>query len=629
MKINLKISSRLLILITLQLLFVAILLVSYFLTVSNLEKTDKKRERITEEMNNVMVFTLKIKDYQNGLTDFTGLESAYKNLAGQTSIHTGDRLNEIWGDLKKIEDIARQNIEFEKNIVDLTNQSINQSNEFINSVSQALADPARQSSVTILERQVIAGANQNNNLNYQLQVMYKNLKENIDTRHDILNYLDRAIENVEKDVTRLARTKFAQLPVNARNATIKIKEIINQYIHNHNEHLVLNDKITSGANQIYRELAKEEINEAKRVTSTLRLSLRSLITVLIVLSLMMVFMNFGLSVTIRAFISAITGNMNQLKQGDLRMEKNLALELRKDELGTVYKAVFEMVETLRALVIDIITASNSFASASQELSSASQQLSQSASEQASSLEEISSSMEEMAGNIQQNSQNSLQTEKIAQMSSEGISDVSSAAMQSLDSVRNIAGKIQVINDIAFQTNILALNAAVEAARAGEHGKGFAVVAAEVRKLAERSKQAADEIINLASQSKDVTESAGNLMAKLIPEIQKTSQLVQEIAAASAEQNAGADQINNAIQQLNQITQQNAASAEEMATSSEEMSAQADLLKSLVGYFKIDNEKAQSAGKQPPKKKQPGNSNKIHTPAVSYIKPQQDDAFEEF
>lgn len=195
-------------------------------------------------------------------------------------------------------------------------------------------------------------------------------------------------------------------------------------------------------------------------------------------------------------------------------------------------------------------------------------------------------MEEMAANIQQNTDNAQEADKISQKVQSGVQKVGSAAQESLLSIRNISEKIGIINDIAFQTNILALNAAVEAARAGEHGKGFAVVAAEVRKLAERSKLAADEIVTLSGQSVEVTESASDLMGNLVPEIEKTAKLVQEIAAASMEQSSGADQVNSAIQQLNQVTQQNAAASEELATSSEELSSQAEQLKELISYFKL-------------------------------------------
>jgi methyl-accepting chemotaxis protein len=247
-----------------------------------------------------------------------------------------------------------------------------------------------------------------------------------------------------------------------------------------------------------------------------------------------------------------------------------------------------MVIKLREIVTSIISGASNVASASLQVGSATQQLSQGATEQASSTEEISSSMEEMASNIQQNTDNSQQTEKIAISASEGISKVANAAEESLISIRQISEKITIINDIAFQTNILALNAAVEAARAGEHGKGFAVVAAEVRKLAERSKIAADEINNLSKHSLQTTEGAGVLVAEILPEIQKTANLVQDISAASLEQNAGAEQINEAIQQLSQVTQQNAAASEEMATSSEELASQADQLNEIVGFFKIDD-----------------------------------------
>ena len=270
---------------------------------------------------------------------------------------------------------------------------------------------------------------------------------------------------------------------------------------------------------------------------------------------------------------------------------NLTLKLdidQKDEIGELASALNLMIEKLHETVMNIRTGTDSIAAASAQISKNSQQLSEGASQQASSTEEVSSSIEEMSGNIQQNTANAQQTERISKKAADSMIEMSKIGKESLDSIKTIAQKITIINDIAFQTNLLALNAAVEAARAGEHGRGFAVVAAEVRKLAERSKQAADEIEDLSKNSLKITGDSRQLLDALVPEIQKTSQLVQEITSASMEQNAGAGLINSAILQLNAVTQQNAVSSGEMANSAEELSLQADSLRSAVSFFKLDD-----------------------------------------
>jgi methyl-accepting chemotaxis protein len=292
---------------------------------------------------------------------------------------------------------------------------------------------------------------------------------------------------------------------------------------------------------------------------------------------------------------------NEVADGNLKASVDIDQD---DEIGELARVLQRMVVKLNEIVANIKVGAVNIASASQQLSGGSQQISQGANEQASSVEEVSSTMEEMAANIQQNTENAQQTEKISRDSNIGIQNVVDRSTKAVEANKEIAGKITIINDIAFQTNILALNAAVEAARAGEHGKGFAVVAAEVRKLAERSKVAAEEIVDLAQRSLDLAQGAGDEMMETLPKIENTSKLVQEIAAASLEQNNGAGQVNNAIQQLNTVTQQNAAASEEMATSAEELASQAEQLNDIIAYFKTEESQERhlyQAHRQPIKK----------------------------
>lgn len=297
-------------------------------------------------------------------------------------------------------------------------------------------------------------------------------------------------------------------------------------------------------------------------------------------------------IALALFISRIISNplKRAVDVASQLAEGNLAVKIEggsKDETGQVLTAMQAMVGKLSQIIGEVRNAADGLASASEEVSATAQSISQTTSQQAASVEETSASIEQMSASINQNTENAKITDGMASKAAKEAGDGGDSVQQTVQAMKKIAQRISIIDDIAYQTNLLALNAAIEAARAGEHGKGFAVVAAEVRKLAERSQVAALEIGELSTSSVEMAERAGRLLGEMLPSINKTSDLVQEITAASEEQAAGVSQINSAMNQLNQVTQQNASSSEELASTAEEMSTQAEQLQQAMSFFTLE------------------------------------------
>ncbi len=305
---------------------------------------------------------------------------------------------------------------------------------------------------------------------------------------------------------------------------------------------------------------------------------------MVIVSLFALLSLYIIKVSVTRPLDELKTKIRELSKGDLRVE--FTQKEIKNELDDLTNSMSVLLESLRNIVQGINENSENLNNASTQMNDIAQSLSSGASEQASSTEEVSSTIEEMKANVSQNASHSEFAFRTSQEVYKEILEVGDRASNSINSHRLINDKIHIIKDIARQTNILALNAAVEAARAGEEGKGFSVVASEVRKLAESSREAAEEIISLSEQTKKQADSAGAKITDIIPQIDKMAKLVEDITNASLEEHEGAEQINNAVQELNRVAQRNAATSEELATTSEEMTAQAERLRKVISYFKL-------------------------------------------
>ncbi|WP_289054690.1 methyl-accepting chemotaxis protein [Carboxylicivirga marina] len=343
---------------------------------------------------------------------------------------------------------------------------------------------------------------------------------------------------------------------------------------------------------IQLEISSEIMDDSERLYESTMLQTIIILIIAVILAMVIAY------TIIKSITSQLGGEPVEVEHIAGEIAKgNLSIKVERNRIGAM-KSLMTMIENLQSIVSRIRDNASVINAASQQQSNSSQQISSGANEQAASTEEVSSSMEEMAANIQQNTENAIKTREMSQNAALEMAKVSQASEESMKAVQNIYSKINVVVEIAEKTDLLAINAAVEAARAGDEGRGFAVVAAEVRKLAERSQKAANDIVELAENGMKLTEQSTSMLKQIVPDVQNTSDLVNEIATASQEQDTGASQVNNAVQQLGSVTQQNAAAAEEMATSSEEMSMQANELEEITSYFQLSNEmKATKSSKQ--------------------------------
>ncbi len=432
----------------------------------------------------------------------------------------------------------------------------------------------------------------------------KNEKEYIISREEKWTRLvQEGVVKVREDLTALRATFTKEVNIKQADeilaALATYEKLYKEYVESMTRQLELTKSMLTSAMAVDKSVNDAQSDQQRQMEQEVTTAKSMLVTGSILAVVLGVVLAWLIT---RAIVGALVqgvGFARRVAEGDLTATITVD---QKDEIGQLASAMRGMVEKLREVVNDVRNASDHVAAGSNELSDGAQNLSQGATEQAASVEETSAAMEQMASNIANNTETSQATEKIAQKASRDAEEGGNAVNEAVTAMKEIASKIGIIEEIARQTNLLALNAAIEAARAGEHGKGFAVVAAEVRKLAERSQTAAGEISQLSATSVEVAERAGGIIGKLVPDIRKTAELVQGIAASSQEQTLGAQQINTAIQQLDQVIQQNAGASEEMAATSEELSAQAEILAQAISFFQTSGGTGTRAPLSPKKKK---------------------------
>ncbi len=539
----------------LYLILVATVLFFFFTSSSLIKEIATEQKGSLNLSEDIRQAALHIKGFINKEIPFHEIQKEYKEvLSNIKDVDLAASFKALWKDVVKINDLRMTNKDLEARVMDLTSSSIKISNDYIKQASEKLADKTARWEVSVLERLTIIGANISTSTNYQLQVLFGRLKEDLKLKEKILAFLDALIKNIEKDIKRLAGTPFEKMPIEARDKSLEIKEITHRYIKNMEAMYALQAGIFAEINTCLKDINNIVLSANDSFFSKVRDYFRNILAIILAASVLGILISFLTARSLSALLSRLASGL-----GD---------------------------------------SSDQVASAANQVSSASQSFAEGSSEQAASLEETSSSLEEMASMTAQNAEHAHQADnlmkeagQVVRVANDSMTELTGSMTEISKASEETQKIVKTIDEISFQTNLLALNAAVEAARAGEAGAGFAVVADEVRNLAMRAADAAKNTADLIEKTgkkivdgSELVTKTNEAFGKVRESAAKVGDLVAEISAASKEQADGIKQVNKAVNEMDRVVQQNAASAEENASASEEMSAQAEQMKSYVGQL---------------------------------------------